>query len=250
MTGMPEWRAVDPGPQDPATAEPRPPEGTVDWRKAALVAACIAAVAAGALAMSLVAPPGPHGGQGLLVDVPAPPTDSVELPLALEPTVEEALLVDVAGAVERPGLYRLTAGSRVGDAISAAGGYAATVDLDLAARQLNLAERVTDGGKVHVPRRGEHAVAGVPDPLPGIIQPGSAGSAGPLGPDGQAALIDINVADGRLLETLPGIGPVTAGKIISAREEARFVDVDDLLARKVVGPATFEKIRALVTAAP
>jgi competence protein ComEA len=157
------------------------------------------------------------------------------------PMPEVMVVVDVGGAVARPGVYQLPAGSRVADAIDAAGGYAVTVDADLVDRQLNLAAPVTDGQKLRVPVRGEAPQADAIDP--GSVTAGgeTAGSTGP---------IDLNRAAADALDTLPGVGPVTAAKIIASREEQPFTSVDDLLARKVVGAATMEKIRPLVIVDP
>jgi competence protein ComEA len=152
-------------------------------------------------------------------------------------TIEGEIVVDVEGAVVRPGLHRLPFGSRVGDAIAIAGGYSPQVDIDAAAALLNLAESLVDGAKVHVPARGEAVSATTP-----AREPGAAGPAGASG------LIDINTATSEQLDTLPGIGPVTAAKIIAAREEAPFASVDELLSREVVGSSTFEKLRSLVAA--
>lgn len=148
------------------------------------------------------------------------------------------LVVDVGGAVLRPGVYRLPAGSRVGDAIGAAGGYSPSVDAARADAQLNLAAPVSDGEQVRVPVRGETA--------------GSGGGAGGAGGENAVpgGLVDLNTASADALDTLPGVGPATAAKIIAAREEQPFASVDDLLARKVLGPATLEKLRPLVTTGP
>ena len=149
------------------------------------------------------------------------------------------VVVDVAGAVAHPGLYKLSEGSRIGDAIAAAGGYAGTVDAGLADRQLNLAAIVHDGDKVRVPMRGEApGGSGESTSAPG----GGAGSG-----DGP---IDLNHASAEELDSLPGVGPATAAKIIAAREEQPFKSVDDLGTRKVVGAATLEKLRPLVTVGP
>jgi competence protein ComEA len=143
------------------------------------------------------------------------------------------LVVDVAGAVRSPGLYRLPAGARVGDAISAAGGFGPAVDTVAVSAGLNLAAPLSDGQKIVVPARG----AATSSP--------SGGSAGnPAG----SALVDVNHASQAELEALPGIGPATAQKIIAARVEHPFASAHELLDRKLVGNATWEKIRDLVTA--
>jgi competence protein ComEA len=164
--------------------------------------------------------------------------DASDAPRALPSAVDELVVVDVAGAVAHPGLYRLPAGSRVGDAVAAAGGFAGTVDAALADRQLNLAAIVHDGDKVRVPMRGEAAAAG---PATSSAPGGGGGAAGP---------IDLNRATAEVLDSLPGVGPATAAKIIAAREQQPFKAVDELASRKVVGAATLEKLRALVTVGP
>lgn len=145
------------------------------------------------------------------------------------------IVVEVAGAVARPGVYRLPAGSRVGDAITAAGGFSPRVDAVAVGALLNLASLLHDADKVRVPVRGE---------------PTPAGSAGTAGTDPQAAQggpLDLNTATAAQLDALPGVGPATAAKIIAARQERPFTSVDDLVARKVLTSAVLAKIRSQVT---
>lgn len=140
------------------------------------------------------------------------------------------VVVDVEGAVMTPGLHRLPAGSRLADAIEAAGGYAPDVDLDAASRQLNLAAALTDGQQVRVPRIGE-AVA----------------PTGSADPGGGGGLVNLNTASPDELDALPGIGPVTVQKIVAARQEAPFASLDDAVTREVMNAGQLEKIRDLAT---
>ena len=165
----------------------------------------------------------------------APTADAIGEPLELGPVTaieprpsDEVILVDVAGAVVRPGLHRLRASGRVGDAIEAAGGFAPRVDIVAASEQLNLAQRLEDGAKVLVPELG-------------------LGRGGPSSTarDGR---IDLNTASQSELESLPGIGPVTAGKIMAARAERRFETVRDLRSRGLVGESVFGDIEDRITA--
>jgi competence protein ComEA len=147
---------------------------------------------------------------------------------ATEPARPAGIVVDVAGAVVRPGLHRLEAGARVGDAIMAAGGFAPRADLMAASQALNLAQALEDGTKVLVPELGTLEVG-----------------AGSAFDDGT---IDLNRAGQAELESLPGIGPVTAGRIIEARREQRFESVRDLRTRGLVGESVFADIEDLVSA--
>jgi competence protein ComEA len=140
------------------------------------------------------------------------------------------LVVDVAGAVLRPGVYRLAAGSRIADAIAAAAGFAPRVDAARVAAELNLAALVHDGDRILVPGRGD----------------ASASPAGP-GDASKPGLIDLNRATAEQLDALPGIGPVTAAKIVASRAGQPFRSVDELRSRGLVGEKTFEQLKSLVT---
>jgi competence protein ComEA len=225
------WRIVEPEPDEPPSPDPTEPRHDLPW--VAIAAVLIALVVAGS-AILLAAQPNP----GVEVDGAV----DVEVGLAAEGRTGAAdpgatpgeVLVEVGGAVLHPGVYRLPAGARVLDAVEAAGGFGPRVDAGEADRRLNLAAPVRDGDEIHVPARGEVAVA----------SPGSEGAGPASGP------IDVNAATAEALDTLPGVGPATAAKIIAAREEQPFSSVEELGTRKVVGPATLEKIRALVSVGP
>jgi competence protein ComEA len=142
------------------------------------------------------------------------------------------LVVDVAGKVRRPGIVRLPAGSRVVDALEAAGGARRGVDLT----NLNLARPLVDGEQVLV---GVRAVPGVAASA-AAAPPGSSASAGPL--------VNINTADSAELETLPGVGPVTAAAILQWRaDHGAFSAVEELLEVSGIGDATLAEIAPYVT---
>jgi competence protein ComEA len=190
----------------------------------------------GALALGIVAILIAAAGMGgdRLVDGP---DSAVNTFASSDPqAMGSVLVVDVSGAVANPGLYRLAPGSRVGDAVEAAGGYGPRVDVARVAADLNLAATLSDGDRVHVPSRDD----------PVDSSGGGAGGSGGRGGDA-SGLVDLNAASQSELEALPGIGPVTATKIIAAREEAPFRSIDELRERGLVGEKTFDSLKALVT---
>jgi competence protein ComEA len=149
------------------------------------------------------------------------------------PSPDPELVIDVEGAVAEPGIQRLPGGSRIADAIVAAGGFSPEADVGLASRQLNLAARLSDGQQVYVPRKGETAGA-------------SAGTGSSAGPSATGP-VNLNQASPDQLDALPGIGPVTVQKIVAARQEKPFQTLDELVERKVLTSAQLTKIRDLVT---
>lgn len=159
--------------------------------------------------------------------------DDRPLVIAASPSAAPGdLMVYVSGAVARPGVYPFRDGDRVEQAVAAAGG--ATADADLTA--LNLAVRLRDEQQVHVPRLGEAKPKAEASPNP----------TAPSAPGG--TLVDLNSAGRDELEALPGIGPVTAQRILDYRDRnGPFRQIDDLKTNKLVNTATFEKIQGLVT---
>jgi competence protein ComEA len=138
----------------------------------------------------------------------------------------EEVVIDVEGGVASPGIHRLPAGSRVADALAAAGGYADSADLAAVAQLLNLAAPVVDGQQIYVPVLGDTAAGG---------------------PERGQGLVNLNRASQSELEDLPGIGPVTAEKIIAARAEQPFATLDDLVTRDVLTARQLEELVDLVT---
>ncbi|HEX7255745.1 MAG TPA: ComEA family DNA-binding protein [Gaiellaceae bacterium] len=151
-------------------------------------------------------------------------------PAEIEAAAPARLVVHVVGAVRRPGLYRLEHGSRIADAVRRAGGATRRADLSL----VNLAAQVSDGSQVVVPKRA-------------VVEAGSAaeGEGGPVGAPGGP--VHLNTATFEQLDALPGVGPVTAQKILDYREQhGAFSSVDDLDAIPGIGPARLEQLRDLV----
>ena len=155
-------------------------------------------------------------------------------------SVPPELVVEVAGAVARPGLYHLTAGARVADAIAAAGGYGLRIDIARATAELNLAARVNDGDRIIVPSRDNPLVQTGPGATPAT----GPGASPPLARSGP---LNLNAATAAELDALPGIGPVTLAKIIASRTQRPFRSVADLRTRKLVGAAEYAQIQKLVT---
>lgn len=151
------------------------------------------------------------------------------------------VVVDVGGAVAQPGLVELPGGSRVNDAVCAAGGLASDAD----DASVNLASPLVDGQKVYIPHAGE-VPAGT---QAAIVAPGGGASsgAGGAGTGAGGALVNINLASADDLTSLPGVGPATASAIVRDREEnGPFAGVDDLMRVSGIGEKKLAKIRDLI----
>lgn len=137
----------------------------------------------------------------------------------------EKIIVDVEGAVISPGTHELAIDARIQDALTAAGGLTENADKERVAKTLNLAAKLTDGAKLYIPSIGETTTVSSGSTVAGANESG---------------LININTAASAELEALPGIGPVTAKKVIDARP---YSTVDELLTKKVVSQSVFAKIK-------
>jgi competence protein ComEA len=145
---------------------------------------------------------------------------------------EKPLIVHITGAVPRPGVYALAQGSRVQDAISAAGGFLA----DAEKTGINLARALEDGEQLDIPYM-EGASPVILDVTAAVTEISSS-----------AELININFASQAELELLPGIGPTTAQKIIAYREQnGPFLTTEDIINVPGIGPGTYERIKDLIT---
>lgn len=166
-------------------------------------------------------------GAGIILLVSLPPRgQAIQL---LPPPSPAPLVVDVSGAVTQPGVYSLPAGSRVADAILAAGGVTDAASTG----SLNMAALLEDGQQVRVPETIDTTGLGEPT----VSRAGSG-----------TILVNINTASQSQLEELPEIGPVTAQRIIEYREQTSpFLKIEDIQNVEGIGPETFEQIEDLIT---
>jgi competence protein ComEA len=194
------------------------------------LAAVVAAVGVWRFWPAAPAPEIPFEGDGAEVAAP-------EISVATDAPTPD-LVVHVAGAVERPGVYDLPVGARVADALDAAGGPTQ----DAAPDAINLARLLADGEQIYLPTSDEVAAGTVAGPAAATGTGGA--SASPAG----GAVVNINSATAAELETLPGVGPSTAQKIVDDREKnGPFSVPDDLMRVPGIGPKKFEAMRDLVS---
>ena len=224
------------------------------WDLTRLVLVAVAVVATGALGWSVFAarsssPVADRSSISTNPRIGTTPNASTTTPLgaATSTTVSAFIVVDVSGAVQRPGPVRLGTSARVDEAIAAAGGATPDADLD----RVNRAAVLGDGERIYVPRRGEETV---PEPVNGggatsaAGPTGSAGSPTPGGTPAKSAMVNLNTATVDELDTLPGVGPATAQAIVEYRSEhSRFNRIEDLLDVRGIGNAKFAALRSRVT---
>ena len=181
---------------------------------------------AAAIAVLLILVVRHHGGGSAPAHIVAPVRVATPKPAAAK-----LLVIDVAGAVRRSGLYRLRSGSRIHDAIAAAGGPTPEAQLDT----VNLAAPIADGEQILVPGRGAAGAAAA------AASPPAAAGSSPTAP------LDLNTATLEQLEALPGIGPVTAQKILDYRQaHGAFHSVTELQGVPGIGPAHMAQLKGLV----
>jgi len=176
-------------------------------------------------------------------DAVAPEAGASEAARTAPAPAAGSFYVHVIGAVHRAGVVEIPAGSRVGDVVEAAGGLSASAD----PARLNLARSVVDGERIWVPVEGEEppeeVAASVATEAGGVTEQAATGDTQPP--------VDLNTAESAALQTLPGVGPVTAEAILAWRaEHGSFSTVEELVEVSGVGPRTLERLRPLVTVSP
>lgn len=137
--------------------------------------------------------------------------------------VIKKIVVDMSGEVAKPGVYSFDTGARVVEAITAAGGFSKNADMEWVDKNLNKAAKLSDGEKIYVPRAGEPESVRV---------------------EVDNKKINLNNASQATLESLPGVGPVTATKIVAGRP---YQDSNELVTKKIVGQKVFDQIKDLVS---
>lgn len=165
-------------------------------------------------------------------------SDSIVFEGGLEQTFDSSnaatssgqIIVDIEGAVLKPGVYKVSSSSRLQDALVAAGGLSEAADREWVSKNLNLAQKLTDGAKIYVPKTGENVKDGI--------------NVGVGIENALKGKINVNTASIKELDGLPGVGIVTAQKIIDGRP---YGTIDDLLSKKVVNSKVFEQIREKIT---
>jgi len=167
---------------------------------------------------------------GLWLILPQDSPQEIEIIPAETEKEETEVIVDIAGAIRKPGVYSLPAGSRIQDLLIACGGLSQTADREWVAKNLNRAAPLTDGVKIYIPHQQEER---------GKIA-GSHTQAGNL--------VNINQAEAALLESLPGIGPSMAQRIIEYRQsQGGFKSLEELMAVPGIGPKTFHRLKDQIT---
>ncbi len=145
---------------------------------------------------------------------------------SLEAKSPQSIKVDVGGYVIKPGVYSLPIDSRIQDALVSAGGLSNKADRAYVAKSMNLAQKLTDGQKIYIPTLNEDlSVSSASQSVIGISSSGG---------------ISINTSSMSDLDKLPGVGPVTAGKIIDGRP---YSSINELVDRGILGQAAYEKLK-------
>ncbi|MBI2036145.1 ComEA family DNA-binding protein [Candidatus Microgenomates bacterium] len=155
---------------------------------------------------------------------------SIEASTSTSLSVKNKIVVDISGAVVSPGVYQLKSDARLQDGLIAAGGLSQSADREWIAKNLNLAVKLKDGSKIYIPRTGESVSQ----------KTQSVGVSANQTFGASEGLINVNTASLSELDKLPGIGPVTAQKIIDNRP---YSSVDELLSKKIVGSKVFSQIK-------
>jgi len=172
-------------------------------------------------------------GLGFLTRVGLPTKDEGIEIITTEDVSGKEIFVDIQGAVEKPDIYQLPSESRVNDVLILAGGLSAEADRSWVAMNINLAQKLIDGAKIYIPEQSD-----VPR------NPPAGGKVGQVSGASLTDKININIASQSQLETLTGIGPAYAQKIIDGRP---YQLIEDLLKVSGIGSKTLEKIKDKIT---
>ena len=148
------------------------------------------------------------------------------------------VVVEVSGAVEKPGVYTLESGARIEDALIIAGGLSDDADKSWIEKFINRAAKITDGQKLFIPREGEQSTGSSANNIQGYQTTSSSRGSG------QQQFVNINIASAKELEDLWGIGPVTAQNII---EQRPYSNVEELLSKKILKTNVYERNRDVLT---